>query len=311
MSRTNQQRFNEAITYLEQFVSAPLAQTVRVALQAQADNVVGQMLQPEQKAGAAISLRGAEYWLYRNEQQHTAVRALLLCQHAFLKPPYAEADFAETNGVATKALYFRKTEEEVKQAIRCYEPVPNPTHADLERAARNVLAAEGKFDFETRRRSDESIGNGSIVCFNAVKTWLFNAGFVSLRWLAQNSMRLNANTANQILGNGTIIPMNAVAGVPAGHIFNFHAINQPSVCHWGVSLGGGLAAGSNTTAEWNARHGQFKVTHRVNFLVGDSKCGQFSLLESAQVCQMKYQIGDTPQNIVVRRIDPFDMPGRM
>lgn len=260
--------------------------------------------------GGLLSLKNHSYWKHGNAAQHTAVRALLLCQHAFLKPPYSSSDFATTKGAITKTLYLKKTENQVKEAIRCYMVLPGVMRADLARVSRAMAGAKGPFTFETRTRSDESIGDGAVVCFNAVRTWLFNAGFVSLRWMAQNAMLLDANTANNILGNGVIIPVANIAQMGVGYIFNFHVVNHPEVCHWGVSLGGGLAAGSNTTPGAAARDNGVLVSETVHFVAGDGVCGEFLLSESAQVCKLKYQHGNVAEAIVIRSLAPFLIPNR-
>jgi len=73
------------------------------------------------------------------------------------------------------------------------------------------------------------------------------------------------------------------------------------VCHWGVSLGGGWAAGANTTPSAAAGG----VTQTVNFRTGNSVYGEFTLASSAEVCKLKYTPHGQPvQDITIRQIDP-------
>lgn len=89
-------------------------------------------------------------------------------------------------------------------------------------------------------------------------------------------------------------------------MFNFHARKSPSTCHWGISLGDGYVAGSNTTAEEN--NGQTRVTFRS----GNSDYGIFSLISSYEVCRYKYKmlVSGTMEDIgdvVIRQIDPMEV----
>src|SRR5262249_60100870 len=114
MARTDKQRFDESIQYIVGKISADLALSIKAALGARTDSA----------AGAEISLEGAGYWHHGNEGQHAAVRALLLCHKAFLKAPYAVGaggvpfDY-NTQPNAAKTFFLTKSEDEVKEAIRC------------------------------------------------------------------------------------------------------------------------------------------------------------------------------------------------
>ena len=130
--------------------------------------------------------------------------------------------------------------------------------------------------------------------------WLFKSGFVSIRWLTHEGPSLQADTANDMLGLGTVISVDALDRMPRGCLFNFHAASaggrdNRDVCHWGVSLGGGIGAAANTTAEEDGV--------RVNFRKGDGRYGIFKMKESYEVCKLKYgkqHKGET----VIREIDP-------
>ena len=288
MSRTDTERFTEAVNYLRALSPALATDVVT--------NTPGRAAQ----LGASISLEGAGYWKSGTANQHSAVRALLLCHQVYLKPPYAKTDLA-TSGDAAKSSLRTKTEDQVKRAILCYLPTLNPTLEGFARAAEAIKKPNGDFVWETRTRDDQTLGPNP-VCFNAVKVWLFNAGFVSLRWLATKGMLIDAHRANSHLGDGQIIQKDQVKNIPRGQIFNFHVNNHKEVCHWGVSLGSGWAAGANTTPSAAAGG----VTKSVNFRNGgNSVYGEFTLESSAEVCKLKYTPHGQPvQDITIRQIDP-------
>ena len=137
------------------------------------------------------------------------------------------------------------------------------------------------------------------VCFDALKMLLFKAGFVSIRWLARTGPTMTAQTANNILGLGQVVNEGALDNMPAGYMFNFHRANDVAVCHWGVSLGNGWAAGANTQANWPG------APAPVNFRSGGSNYGVFTLRSSYDVCRFKYGLhGQGPAQVTIRRIDP-------
>lgn len=293
MAKTDQQRFDQAITYL-QGIDAGLAADVK-------QKIGGKVLE----AGQDISLEGLGYWHSGSDAQHNAVRALILCQKAYLTPPYFKGFFINFAKDTTKRYWHGKSEDAVKDAIKCYLTAHGASLQGLVNAAKMVNETSGNFDFYTLNRQSKNLGANPI-CFSAVRMWLFKAGFVSVKWLASTGFDLTANTANQILGDGKIIPLSQLDRIPAGHIFNFHAAQSKETCHWGLSIGNGRAIAANT-------HQQILNSVRVNFSPGNSFYGEFKLAESYDVCKWKYArepdslrykvMGELPE-ITIRDIDP-------
>ncbi|HEX4808396.1 MAG TPA: hypothetical protein VH325_05675 [Bryobacteraceae bacterium] len=294
---TDQQRFDDTITYLGTIDNA-LAADVKQKL-------IGKTVE----AGKDISLEGMGYWHSGNDAQHKAVRALLLCQKAYLTPPYFKGFFISFEKDKTKQFWHGKSETAVKDAIKCYLTKPGATYQTLVSAAKMVNQTSGDFDFYTLTRESRNLGANPI-CFSAVRMWLFKAGFVSIKWLASDGFDLTANSANQILGDGQIISLSKIDQIPPGHIFNFHAPESKPTCHWGLSIGNGLALAANT-------HQQILQSVRVNFITGNSFYGEFQLAESYDVCKWKYAregdllrlkvMGELPE-ITIRDIDPTLVP---
>ncbi len=293
MARTDQQRYDQALAYLK---------TVNQGLGDEVDQILqGRAVE----AGKDASLEKLGYWRSGSDAQHMAVRALVLCQKAFLTKPYFKGFFVKFDCDRTKRHYHGKSESVVKDAIKCYLPCAHPSLADLVDAAKKVNETSGDFDFYTLTRAGKNLGSNPI-CFSAVRLWLFKAGFVSIRWLASDGFDLTANSANRMLGDGRVISLDEIDTIEAGHIFNFHAQQSKPTCHWGLSLGNGKAVAANTTA-------QFLKSAPVLFTKGNSFYGEFSLRESYEACKWKYAlVGDvaaektgTPlPEIVIRDIDP-------
>ena len=272
MARTDQQRFDEALAYLK---------TIDMQLALEVQRVIaGRVLE----AGKELSLEGHGYWHAGNDAQHTAVRALVLCQKAFLTPPYFKGFFIGFQHQKTKTFYHGKPEATVKDAIKCYLPLPGVSLPGMVKAAKMVNETTGDLDFYTLTRQSKNLGSNP-VCFVAVRMWLFIAGFVSMRWMASAGFDLNANTANHMLGDGITLTLDHIHEIPAGHIFNFHAGRDKATCHWGLSLGNGMAVASNT-------HSQILESVKVNFTSGNSFYGQFNLAESYDVCKWKYALDE-------------------
>ena len=296
MAKTDQQRFDDAIKYLAGID------------QALAADVKQQLAARTLEAGKDISLEGMGYGLSGSDAQHNAVRALILCQKAYLTLPYFKGFFIGFEKDKTKRLWKGKPEHAVKEAIRCYLPKPGATHQALVEAAKTVNETSGNFDFYTLTRESKNLGANPI-CFAAVRMWLFKAGFVSIKWLASTGFDLTANSANRILGDGRVIPLSQIEQIPPGHIFNFHAPQSKETCHWGLSIGNGLAIAANT-------HQQILQSGRVTFITGNSFYGQFKLTESYDVCKWKYAreeellrlkvMGELP-DITIRDIDPVQV----
>lgn len=293
MARTDLERYTGAVQYIQNNVNRDLAQEIA--------RKVGN----KTAAGAALSLKGGGFWRSGSDNQHWAVRGLMLCQHVFLKGVQANQFVSATQNLADTTRHFHgKSETVVKEAIKSYVADTAPSRNKLVTTATTTNATAGDFKFTTRLRTDQSMGANPI-CFNAVRLWLFNSGFVSLKWLASDGYLLDANTCNRILGDGTVIRPDQLATMPAGYMFNFHAAASKAVCHWGITLGNGWAAGSNTTSE--ARGAKAPV----NFRKGNSVYGEFELATSYEVCRYKYaRPEDDPETAtVIRQIDPTAVRG--
>ena len=289
MARTAQQRYDGAIEYINKNIDSGLAKDI------------AKKITNKTNAGNAISLSGGGFSFSGSQQHHWALRSLLLCQQAYLLGSGAHNFLKATQSTAgntAKTFFKGKSEAQVKEAIKSYTVKKGLTREGLADVAKTTNGTDGDFVFATRTRSENSLGRNP-VCFNAVRLWLFKAGFVSLRWLASEGYGLDANTCNTILGSGKEITPEQLPKMPKGYMFNFHAKKSPSTCHWGISLGDGYAVGSNTTAQENG--GKAKV----DFRNGNSIYGTFSLQSSYEVCRYKYKlVGESIGDVVIRQIDP-------
>lgn len=307
MVSSTDERLSKTLNYISNDISSSL----RVRLD---EALIGRN---KVELAEAISLGGAGYWRHGSEGQHSAVRALILCQKVFLYPPWAKGaagwdmvyvgdegpDWAKTH-------FLKKTEEEVKAALRAYfMPTPG-TRPGLVEAARN--SADASTLYYAKLTRETSPFPGMQICFDAVRMWLFKAGFVSIPWLTKFGMQITAQTANQMLGDGEVVHENVLQNFPAGYIFNFHREGDKSVCHWGIGLGGRNAVGANTTA----KAGSGSDEKRVAFISGSSVYGTFDLKSSYDVCVRKYaraktttSAGETHARVVIRKIDPTTVAG--
>lgn len=297
MSRTDQQRYDEALAYVKS-VDPGLARDIDAQLRARAVAV-----------GAEISLGGAGFWRQGTPAQHTAVRALLLCQIAFFRPPHCRANLADMAVLtATRSAYLGKTEAQVATEIRNYI---RPPARSLEAVAQAALTANqpiGNLDFVTFSRTDRFLGANPI-CYNGVTAWLFISGMVSKQWLAGPGNKIDANSADAAFGQGQETPPAQWSSLPRGHLWTIQRQNDPTTCHWGVSLGSGLAAATNNT-----------LGSLVLMLTRDDETVQkksaYDTFEFERICQVlnsdfKYgHVGKNPPakpdtNIKVKQINPM------
>lgn len=275
--------------------------------------------------GQKISLKGiwSKGHLYRS--QHVALRALMLCQAIFLNPPWArKAKYkrtpdghggyqSERDGYAPfytggelkahSSVVRNMSEGDIKKRILCYIPVGGVSGDDIAKAA-EMAVGQGTIDYTNLTRDSELLFQNAI-CFDAVSLWLFKSGFVSIRWLTREGPSLQADTANDMLGDGKVITVDELDRMPRGMLFNFHGGKSGSrdnrdVCHWGVSLGGGMGAAANTTAKETTLDGR---TIQVTFTPGSSLYGIFRMRESYEVCKLKYG-KERKLDTVIRQIDP-------
>jgi hypothetical protein len=306
MPKTNDERFDDTIAYVRNLDDA-LATDIES--RTPFHNVVG----------SALSLE-AQNWTERfknvltNERQRQAVRALVLCRAVYHQVPYATAAQNGTHfsfGSPEDVIrYFRdKDQQTLDDAIRCYVQIGGNVQS-LVRAAQARQNPAGGIQWDTITRQPNA-AFGEQTCFNGVALWLFQSGYVSLRWLIKCKMDMTPQLVNTWLGNGVQIQPAALANMPRGHIFNFHLQNRSDVCHWGISIGAGRGVAVNTKAAALGT-AQDAANVEVNFSgAGSSAYGEFALMESYTVCTHSYERSNRQSplaNVVIRQIDPATEP---
>jgi hypothetical protein len=293
MFGTDKKRFDDTIEYIRRFISPQLATNINRAMAGRTASKVGQ----------EISLSGGGFNKTGTDAQHKALRALLLCQRVFLTAPWAISNMGtpfdyNSDRDLPKTYYKNFTEAQIKNVILNYLPGKGATREGLAAAATGIQNPTGNMVWETITRDTNPFPTMQ-VCFDALKMWLFKAGFVSLSWLANTGPKMTAQTVNQMLGDGEVIPESQLDNIPRGFLFNFHKKDYKAVCHWGVSLGQGWAAGANTTAN------ELGSPAPVNFRSGGSIYGEFTLASSLLVCKYKYtDVKGQPGDVTIRQIDP-------
>lgn len=297
MSRTPTERFDEAVAYLKDNIDAGLAKDVKEKIVGK-DNI--------KKAGEDISLSGAGYWKKSTDEQHGAVRALLLCNVAYFRKPHSAKDVATNEQLdAIRKAMLGKSAAVVNEEIELFLPGKNPSLKGLAASAEVVNELSGVFDPFTRTRQDKTVSLNPI-CYNGVLAWLFHAGFVSKRWLAREGARLQASTANDVLGQGVVLKEDKWDEIPKGYLWNVHRVNDPETCHWGVSLGEDIAIACNNT--------DVSLVAQLEYLdkKGSTKYGKFKFTEICKVLNSHFKYGhegkEAPKktNIAVRQINPLE-----
>lgn len=284
-SRTDTERYDQALAYLAA-MDQPLATSVHLIGSAR-----------KKALGKAISLAWGGFGKTGTPTQHMALRALLLCQQVFLRPPTSTSDYA-LNGEATKTAFKIKSEQQIRDAISSYTRVPGVTAEVFAQTAEEIRSAVGDFNPLTRTRSDTGFG-GVTNCYGAVKIWLFKSGLCSLQWYVNKGSLITAYTVNDIIGDGAVVAEADIADIPRGWIFNIHDAVDPNVCHWGVFLGNGMAAASNTTA--GAPGPKPKEPIFVDFRDGgNSAYGKFTMASAVAVAKGNYP----SKRVVVKALDP-------
>lgn len=287
-----------------------------------------------------LSLGGAGYWKSGSQEQHIAVRALLLCTLCYFRQPHANMEIASDavlGEIRTRML--GKSIAQVNEEIRLYLRSPAPTKDGLAQAALDVFHKTGNVTGYSRTRTDTNVGTGP-VCYNGTSTWLFAAGFVSRAWLAKEGSQMLDTTARQFLGLGALIGGPAQwSTIPRGHIFHIHKTGDMNTCHWGVSLGAGRAVACNNTAQAPQRRPDASIIREAKILPGKTKGlpiednlafeadtdAGYGIFQMAELCGIlnrtsKYMVGTldpddisadyvesnskTGCNVVVRHIDP-------
>ena len=322
MARTDLKRYTETRNYLNS-VNSGLAQHV--------DQQVSTM--DKSQLGALLSLKGIWSKGHLYKSQHEAMRALMLCQAVYLQWPWARKSVQDSKLVTVDGKQSREitgshydqyalawqtdvptsivrnlSENQLKERILAYVPQLPATRADLARAAKCTDGLEeGSIDYRDCSRASPCRFQHAI-CYDAVKQFLFKAGFISIRWLTHDGPSLESHTANALLGNGRIATKAELGTVGEGYIFNFHGDNvlgrdNKDVCHWGVTLGGGLGAGTNTT-----KAAGDKTVACLQGSLDPGKWGIFNLKESYDVCEIKYG-ADRGCKTIIRFLDPSAMAG--
>ncbi|HEX2828622.1 MAG TPA: hypothetical protein VHP37_19870 [Burkholderiales bacterium] len=285
MARTDTERYDQALAYIRTHVSDALANDILLKTGGQ-----------KAKYGGLLSLAWYGFDKVGTKSQHMALRGLLLCQNAYLdikKYEYPVKDKTATNMLGKKCKntieYFKnKAETDIREAIRSYTRLPDVSLGQFAQTARDIKDMAGDFQLRSITRAETGNWGGTTNCYGAVKIWLFKSGLCSLQWMLTEGEQLNAYTCNQIIGDGDVVADDDIDDIPEGMVFNIHDSVTPAICHWGVSLGGGYAAASNTTAGGMSRNGPIFV----DFQSGNSSYGIFKLKSSVDVCRTIYKSGE-------------------
>lgn len=280
--RTDTQRYDQALAYIKTNISADLGQLIE-----------GKSGGDKAKVGAALSLAWHGFKNTGTKAQHMALRGLLMCQNVMFDPKKYENPVGSKNATNyfgkncrnTIEFFKNQSEDEICKAIRSYARLSDVTLKQFAQAARNLTNMGGDFNLCSVTREQNTHWGGTTNCYGAVKVWLFKSGLCSLPWMLDEGDKLNAYSCNQIIGNGDIVAERDIDNIPEGMIFNIHDSVDPAICHWGVCLGGGKAAASNTTAGGMASGGAVFV----NFdPPGNTAYGLFTLRSSVDVCKAVY-----------------------
>ena len=280
--RTNTERYDQTLAYIKTNVSADLGQLIEAKSGGSKD-----------KVGAALSLAWHGFKNTGTKAQHMALRGLLMCQNVMLDPKKYENPVGSKNatnyfgkGCRNTIEFFKsKGEDEICKAILSYARLPHVTLKQFAQSARDLTNMGGDFNLCSVMREQNTNWGGTTNCYGAVKVWLFKSGLCSLQWMLDEGDKLNAYSCNQIIGNGDIVAEGDIDNIPEGMIFNIHDSVDPAICHWGVCLGGGKAAASNTTAGAMSSTGAVFVSFDPP---GNTAYGLFTLRSSVGVCKAVY-----------------------
>jgi len=296
MARTNQERYSGALKHIKK-------------LNAALETEVDQQIAIKALAGGEISLKGKGYWSSGSNEQHWAVRGLLLCHIAFFRPPFGSKLMATKEALdELKEHCPGKSLSYVNDRIKEFLVKPGATRDDLVNATNTICQTTGTVDYFKRSRTDINVGP-SPICYDGVVNWLFTSGFVSKKYLAKEASDMHATRSNQYIGQGVTVPRNQWNQIPRGCIWNIQRKGDPSTCHWGVSLGNGKAVACNNTAG-SPSYGLVTFDQGM----AGMKYGTFDFEELCLVLNsdLKYghMGGATPPdsedaNITVRQIDPL------
>lgn len=283
-------RYKRTLKYIREKIDAGLAADILV-------RTTGK----ESSIGGELSLSGAGYKWGKNSELRSAVRALKLCHITYFRPPHAPFDFATSE--ALKSIHTgckHDSVETIKQKIKYFTTKEGASLSDLANAAEIVCDVTGNVDNFTRSRNDTNVSLNP-VCYHGVVAWLFKSGFVSKKWLAKEGNTLTGYTANSYIGEGQIVPSESRDQIQRGFIWNIHRVNDPSTCHWGVSLGNNRAVACNNTDS--------SPGVNLNYHTGNTQYGIFDFTNICDVLNANAKYGHTGdgapgENIVVKKINP-------
>jgi hypothetical protein len=279
--KTDQDRYDQSLAY------------IRALNDALATHVDSTVQGSKAQIGADLSLTGYKtYAVFGKKSVGHAVRALMLCQRAYLGnhwsrmkgAPGVAVPFDWTLGNATasrlktKNFYLNKSTDVIDEAILSYTlPTATPAAATLADTAERVRAG-GPALVPIELMSRGNAVSPMAICYDGVYWWLYKAGFVSLRWLLRRGMRMDAHNANEICGDGIELQRGMDGSYPQparGMIINFRGseVDTEKTCHWTVSLGNGMLIGVNNTGGSVVNGEQFNV----RFVTGNGLFGTFSL----------------------------------
>lgn len=285
--------YNESIQHIQN-INAALATEVSRLVQSKRTSIE-----------AELSLKGGGFWHSGSDTQHKALRALMLCQIAFFRPPHSSSVIASTTELnKTKTMYKGVSTHLVDEAIRCYQVLPGKSLQKIASEAERANQTSQALEVHHITRTGIQLGQNPI-CYNGLTIWLFNAGYVSKMWLAKEGSAITANNADTAFGLSQGVPVAQWGNIPAGHIWTIQRKNDPTTCHWGVSLGNGKSAATNNTPG--------SPCLMLPFISGGSVCGTFLMVDMCKVLNSEFKYGHLKgaiepdfedENIVLKTINP-------
>lgn len=297
MARTDSERYDQAVKYIEDNISTTLSTEIKQKITARPGAT-------KDTVGAELSLKGKGFHTSGTDDQHMALRGLMLCQITYFRKPHAEFDeYCSADALdKTRKAWKGKSEALVQAQIRMYEKKPIRHLADVSDAAKRIKKVEGSVNPIDRQYTDDNVSKAP-VCYHGVSAWLFAAGMVSKRWYAREGLRIDGNTANQQLGQGATVTEANWGSIPEGYVWNIHRTGDPTTCHWGVSIGNGIAIACNNT---DSSPGMTPL----NYAEGNTAYGKFNFVELCNILNANEKYGGSAQNnsnnIVVKQINPLN-----
>jgi len=251
-------KYAGALEYISHNVSSQLAIDLHSRLAALPGRV-GMLMEHEATTSGA-------HFVLNAEARRTALRALLLCQRAYLNRLSDKAQREEANWPRVAVDHWKsKSENEIKAGISIYTTQPRyASLADVAAVKPDDTVTMHNAVFKLSR--DNRPFPVDPICYRAVQSWLMQAGYVNLQWFMQNVIagrgdgpagaRNNGTELLHMFGNGdrTIDVSNdgAIPLIPRNHVVYMYKANadlSPSFLgalgHWMVSQGDGTGYGRN------------------------------------------------------------------